>query len=325
MKLLKLLSVLLLALCLMACGGSSGGGTTPDDNPDPGPVVVDPDPDPDPTQGRFENVTGLIYYTNETDNGVTENGYFDYEDGETVGLWLNYFYNVFIGYALAGDGMTIEGLAIDGEWISEETAGNIRLFLEAIDFDGDPSNGITITDDQRSRIREKIEFRLPRHRFILQYADYAEYIAGSTAATGDIGQSADPTIVLSVGTAIYLPINTHHASTLVPDINMSDIMNMSVIYDYPPIKTGIYVMGASSGTENVRISQDGYDIEFTVQVVDPAGFDNFTGTTIDFFNPEPNVTENVDYSDFLVTVEALGVVDPEALIYQTMIFKTGDY
>jgi hypothetical protein len=110
-------------------------------------------------------------------------------------------------------------------------------------------------------------------------------------------------------------------------VNESPVLNTLTYYDdhSGPIKNGLYLMGADPGVEQVVIPQDGYEITFTVTVVEPETFGEFTGTTIDFFDPLPNVSENVSYARYLETTDALGVVDTCALIYLDIIFEPGEY
>jgi hypothetical protein len=331
-KTLALITLTLFVLTLSACGGSSGSDPSPPANTTGETDQTGSDetesPGPCPGTGRFENITGLAYATRAGQVDYTENGYFDYEEGDVVAFFLNGYRGVIIGYALARPSLTIDDLAVDGAWISAETAENIRTFLEALDIDDDPSNGITLTAAQRDRARENLDVTLPRHRFIRQYADYARYIAGDSGATGDIGQTdEDRHITLARGVSLFLPINLFSVRDIQPAVNESPVLNTLTYYDdhSGPIKNGLYLMGADPGVEQVVIPQDGYEITFTVTVVEPETFGEFTGTTIDFFDPLPNVSENVSYARYLETTDALGVVDTCALIYLDIIFEPGEY
>lgn len=307
---------------MAACGGSGGGSNNqnPNDN-NPG----DND-NTDNGEGNFGKYDGLIYYTNANDHGITDNGgKFAYKEGETVGFWLNYENNVFIGFALAKENMTITDLAINSQWVTAETAENIKSFLEGLDVDANPLNGVTITADERSRIQEAIDFTLPREKFIRQYAQYAEYIAGSTGATGNIGQTdATFNITLSKGIALYFPVDLLKTSTVTPNENSSTVLGARKWTDLENIlKAGVYAVGLNPGVQTLTIQKTGYTMSFQITVVDPINTDDFDGTVINYLGDEPTVIQNVNYQDYLTSVEDLTLI--EALTYLKIIFKPGEY
>lgn len=303
-----------------SCGSSGGGGAKT--NPE------NPGGNENPTtgEGTFGNYNGLIYYTNQTDHGLTsDGGKFTYNDGETVGFWLNYEHDVFIGYASAKTNMQIADLAINAQWVTAETALNIRSFLEGLDVDANPLNGVVITEDQRSRIQEPIDFTLPREKFIRQYAQYAEYIAGETGATGNIGQTdATFNLTLSKGTALYFPVDLLKTGTVTPGENSSSILGTRKWYSSVNIpKSGVYAVGLNPGTQTLSIQKTGYSMSFNITVVAPEIYPDFNGIVIDYLGESPTLTENVNYQNYLESVEDIELI--QALTFIKIIIDDTEY
>ncbi|MBA1446449.1 MAG: hypothetical protein M3H12_07585 [Chromatiales bacterium] len=103
-------------------------------------------------------VEGLSYIAG-TKSGITDrHGQFTYEDGETV-----YFYigDIFVGEAPSAP--TITPIDLVPEAIDKEhpTVTNIARFLQTLDDDADPSNGISITEIVRANAAgSSIDFNL---------------------------------------------------------------------------------------------------------------------------------------------------------------------
>lgn len=114
-----------LVIMLSACGGGGGGGTTTT-TPNTG-VFLD------------SNVEGLDYST-DTLNGTTNaNGEFEYNDGETITFSLyGQTLSVVSGYGV------LTPFDNPDDTIHEDYTINILRFLQTLDTDGTPTNGITL-------------------------------------------------------------------------------------------------------------------------------------------------------------------------------------
>jgi hypothetical protein len=140
---LKNLITAIMAFCLMAmtlgCGGgdSSGGG-------DPEAVSM--------KKGVFLDsaVEGLDYVT-ETHTGRTDStGRFFYQDGESIRFFIG---DMEIGECLARDVVTPVDLADGAEDETDPGVTNIARFLQSLDNDGDPANGIVLSAEVRNECR----------------------------------------------------------------------------------------------------------------------------------------------------------------------------
>lgn len=104
---------------------------------------------PEPPQGTLQGVfidsqvEGLKYET-ETHSGYTdENGNYDYEEGETVSFYVG---EIKLGSALASEEMSPISIASTPDATIETVeVQNIAAFLQTLDADGDPENGIQIS------------------------------------------------------------------------------------------------------------------------------------------------------------------------------------
>lgn len=121
---------------IVACGGGGGG----DDNSGaPAAPVV--------SQGRFIDaaVEGLAY-TSGAQSGITDaNGAFQYENGKTVRFTIG---DIVIGEAL-GDSVMTPVTLVSGSDASHPTVVNIAALLLTLDDDGNPDNGIRISETVR--------------------------------------------------------------------------------------------------------------------------------------------------------------------------------
>ena len=133
------LPFLLLATLATTSACSGGGSSSPAasvDNPLTGVFVDAP-------------VEGLNYQT-ETMSGITdENGTFKYHEGETVTFMIG---DLMLGSAPGSDIMTPIDLVPGAFDETDPTVTNICRLLQSLDWDGDLSNGIMITDTMRSEI-----------------------------------------------------------------------------------------------------------------------------------------------------------------------------
>lgn len=124
--------------------------------------VSAPEQQPQSLKGVFtdSNVEGLRYET-ETKSGFTdENGNYDYVDGETVTFFVG---DIELGSAIASEEMTPISIAsTPGADITTPEVQNIAAFLQSLDIDGDPSNGIKITSEVTNAIStSQIDFTKP--------------------------------------------------------------------------------------------------------------------------------------------------------------------
>lgn len=134
-------------LCLSALGGGcTGGGGSSDYGPVSGSTVVSP-----PAAvlvGTFHDgpTRGLVYRTSGNDTGATDaSGKFTYVKGETISFYLG---NLPLGSTSARDVITPIDL-ISGGHLNHDEVVNLSRFLQTLDEDGDPSNGISISEQAR--------------------------------------------------------------------------------------------------------------------------------------------------------------------------------
>lgn len=141
----------LLATLLTACGGG-GDGAAPATDSNAGPVLT----------GQFVDsaVSGLRYSTPTLQGDTSVAGVFQYRAGETVSFYVG---DILVGRAIGAATLTPFDLAgatppqSDADVRREiihmrnqprptplEVAANIATFLQTLDEDGDPSNGIAI-------------------------------------------------------------------------------------------------------------------------------------------------------------------------------------
>ena len=87
-------------------------------------------------------VSGLKYVT-ETLSGTTDdNGTFEYRENETISFYVG---DIFIGQTEAKAQITPLDLFPDASDITEPCITNLCRFLQSLDIDNDPDNGITIS------------------------------------------------------------------------------------------------------------------------------------------------------------------------------------
>ncbi|HKJ48603.1 MAG TPA: hypothetical protein VJ973_05910, partial [Christiangramia sp.] len=144
----RILVPLLSLIFLFAC--------SKDDNPSP------PEEINNTLQGVFIDspVEGLKYET-ETHSGFTdENGNYDYEDGETVTFYVG---DIELGSAIAtGQLSPIDIATTPNANIETLEVQNIAAFLQTLDEDGNPENGIKISSEVAAAISiTEIDFTAP--------------------------------------------------------------------------------------------------------------------------------------------------------------------
>lgn len=101
-------------------------------------------------------VTGLRYETNSVNGSTDADGKFSYVDGENISFYVG---NIFIGQAKAGSVMTPLDLVPSAIDETNPQVTNILRFLQTLDSNGDPNDGIVILDAaQNSSFSTTINF-----------------------------------------------------------------------------------------------------------------------------------------------------------------------
>jgi len=125
---IALASLGLLSVALVACGGGSGGGGETVTNTG---VFVD------------SPVEGLRYVTDSLEGQSDTGGRFNYRAGETVEFYVG---EILIGAATGALELSPIDLVPGATNEKHPAVTNIARFLQTIDDDGNPSNGIRITE-----------------------------------------------------------------------------------------------------------------------------------------------------------------------------------
>ena len=123
---------LILATSIMVAGCSGGGGSntaTQTSTPNTG-VFLD------------SAVEGIDYSTSTASGTTNANGEFQYNDGETVTLSIG---DIDLPPATGGSVITPLDL-VNTQNVNDTSVVNIARLLQSLDTDGDPTNGISISD-----------------------------------------------------------------------------------------------------------------------------------------------------------------------------------
>ncbi|SDK74820.1 hypothetical protein SAMN04488034_101323 [Salinimicrobium catena] len=123
-------------------------------------------------------VSGLKY-TTETKSGVTdENGKFEYIEGETVTFYVG---DIVIGSGIAKENMSPIDIALStNPDINSIEVKNISAFLQSLDNDNDPSNGIDIIASTVNAITvSNIDFTQPIEKLLGQIIGEVNMSTGS--------------------------------------------------------------------------------------------------------------------------------------------------
>ena len=203
------LLALLLITSLAACGGSgSNDGGSGSNDPDPAPtapVEDDAPPTPveddidDPEVGVFTHgVIGNIGYRTETHEGVTNAaGEYDFEPGEMVTFFIGDLeFPPVMGSGIDDpeswpDSVVTSGMVtlvhIVGttDTTDNRVINTLRLLL-TLDTDGDPVNGITISDTAKD-IATPVDFDVPPEEFVYSPAPQTiAFNAGQNTVPGQM-------------------------------------------------------------------------------------------------------------------------------------------
>ncbi len=141
----KLLLTCSVAAMLTACGSD-------DDEPEVvEPPVVTPEPEPEPVEtsvGVFIDspIAGITYNASPSGlSGVTNSdGEYEYEEGDTVAFSIG---GINLPEVTAKGTVTPLDLGGEGADLANTTVINIIRLLQTLDSDGDPENGITISEE----------------------------------------------------------------------------------------------------------------------------------------------------------------------------------
>src|SRR3569832_2459165 len=172
MRRLAPLFIISAASLLTACGG--GGGS---DNSAGSPAGGQSTGSSTSLTGRFVDgpVSGLRYRPPPSNGRTNANGEFTYRQGETVSFFIG---AVLIGQAPGA--ATITPFILTATPL--EVAGNIATFLQTVDSDGDPANGIQVPAAMDGLTTGKsIDFRQTFSRFKVDAGVQALIAAGRSA------------------------------------------------------------------------------------------------------------------------------------------------
>ena len=136
----KAACVAFLTIALSACGGSGGGSSSSAPEPTTNP--------PQSAQGVFLDsaVEGLSYSSGAFSGLTDADGRFEYEIDNTVIFSIG---SITIGAALGADTITPIELVDGATDETDDEVVNILRFLQTLDNDANPDNGIQITSIMR--------------------------------------------------------------------------------------------------------------------------------------------------------------------------------
>ncbi|MBF0172644.1 MAG: hypothetical protein HQL83_04245 [Magnetococcales bacterium] len=138
-RVLSLVSLLCLSTLANGCGGGGDSGSASTAASPPAEVLV----------GKFLDgpTDGLNYRTSGNDSGATDaKGQFTYVSGESISFYLG---GLPLGSTSARGVITPIDL-VSGGYVDHDEVVNLSRFLQTLDEDGNPSNGITISAQARS-------------------------------------------------------------------------------------------------------------------------------------------------------------------------------
>ena len=151
------------ALLLTACGGGGSSGTPSASEPPPSGSEPPPSgSDPSPDIGVFLDSPVInIGYRTETLEGVTNSlGEYEYLPGEIVTFFIGD-----LEFPPVEASRTVTALDLAGTAdTSDPTVVNIIRLLQTLDQDGNPQNGITISETAKSTATQ-VDFYLPEDEF----------------------------------------------------------------------------------------------------------------------------------------------------------------
>lgn len=133
---IKVVFIILFSLSIISCGG---GGDSGSDVTQPEEIYE---------KGRFlDSAVEGIQFESSGESGITDNsGTFTYEEGQHVKFTIG---SIEIGSTIGLSIITPLDIVADANDIYHPTVVNIVRFLQSIDNDANPENGITIIEEQR--------------------------------------------------------------------------------------------------------------------------------------------------------------------------------
>jgi hypothetical protein len=196
---MKKLSLFALVLVITACGGGGGGGggggdTVSTNNTKTG-FLID------------SYVNGVEYYLNNKYSGLTKNGgSFTYQENDTVSFKVG---GIEIGIisTVPDDGrVTMQDIfGVQRNWSDHPRVINLATFLQSLDDDNNPDNGINISSSIKQKYTQTLK---------LTELDYSEIVVlintiGKTVRTKKNVQLHLESVMISNGlTPLILDENT---------------------------------------------------------------------------------------------------------------------
>ncbi len=147
MKLHGKLSLLVL-LIIAGCGGS-GGGMPPTANEGTGQFID-------------SAVEGLEYQSGSIRGLTSSDGSFQYEQGSSVRFFIG---DIVLGEGTPADVMSPLDIVAGSPGVTDDHVLNVARFLQTLDTDNNPSNGITITPLARMQAVGEINFAVSSAKF----------------------------------------------------------------------------------------------------------------------------------------------------------------
>jgi hypothetical protein len=210
---MKVRASLLTTLILVACGGGGGGGGSP--------AVA---------TGQFTDspVKGLQYRTASQSGETNANGEFKYLPGETVTFFVG---DITLGAALGAVKVTPFDLAgitppasvpnSGQSTVAFDQAINLAVFLQTLDADGNPANGIEIPAQIRTMTSGlMLDFKQQRSKFSSTFALRKLVGSGRTAGLwGGVNAIRTPTLAIK---AMYATLGVTPVLDLVTKVESID-------------------------------------------------------------------------------------------------------
>lgn len=204
-------------LVISGCGGG-GGGSDSDD------IASD---SPSLNEGVFLDspVEGLQYLLNDEKRVTDENGTFLYADGASVRFKIG---NIELGVTQGDSIITPIDLVPAAEDETAPAVINLLRFLQTLDDDGNPENGITITEVIRNLAQNRsVDFNQSQQQFEASVQSLINELTAATAAGARNLIAAEVAVDHFRGT--LADINNGNAPTPTPD---GDVLSAEQIVEF---------------------------------------------------------------------------------------------
>lgn len=177
-----------------------------------------------------------VHYETDTQAGFTDfAGRFHYGEGETITFHIG---DVLLGSALAREFMTPVHLVAGAEDETHPVVTNMARFLQSLDADGNPDNGITITSEIRNQVMGRpISFQLS----IIDFQNHPDVTA--------LFDSLNAMGIFSHGEQHLIPVEQaqqHLWAHIFPGVNFDDLV-MTGVFGYVPVQGLFYETDTLSG------------------------------------------------------------------------------